>query len=102
MSKKKDRTPAEIIAVRRQQERRRLWRGLTLLVAWMVVFTVGYVTGSDALVNLAFFLCMAELAVVNGLYEKSLRKIAARPPVDYNRIHKLEKRELPPRKEVEP
>lgn len=95
MSKKKDRTPAEIVAIRKQRERRRVWRGWGLWFAWLIVFSVGYALNSEALQWFAFALCMVELAVVHGLYEKSLRKIADRPAADYNRIRKLEKRELP-------
>ncbi len=91
---KKDRTPAEISAIRRRRERNRLLRGLVVWVIWLAMFTAGSVLHSEVLMWFAFALSMANIAVINGLYEKSLRKIAARPPADYNRIRKLEKREL--------
>lgn len=97
---KKDRTPAEIAEIRAQRERRRTVRVVVIWVIWLAVFTVGYTTGSSGLMWVAFALTMANLAVVNGLYEKSLRKIAGRPSVDYRKIRKLEKRELPEGRET--
>jgi len=97
VKKKKDRTPAEIVAIRKQRDRRRILRGYTLWVIWLVVFTAGYITESAALMWVAFALNSATLAVTYGLYERALRKIAARPVADYDRIHKLQKRELPRR-----
>lgn len=95
MSKKKDRTPAEIAAIRRRREKRRLVRAWAIWVVWLVIFTAGVILKSDALMSLAFALSMASFAVTYGLYEKTLRAIANRPPVDYNAIRKMEKRELP-------
>lgn len=92
---KKDRTPAEIAVIRRQRERRRIVRGYALWATWLVVFITGSVLNNDVLMWLAFALNSATLAVVYGLYEKALRKIAARPVVDYDAIRKMEKRELP-------
>lgn len=95
MSKKKDRTPAEIAEIRKQREHRRVVRATVLWFMWLATFSVAYAINSTALMAFAFALSMVDLAVTHGLYEKSLRKIAARPPVDYNKIRKLEKRELP-------
>jgi len=95
--KKKDRTPAEIVAIRKQREQRRYLRALVLWLIWLVVFTAGYITESAALMWVGFALISADLAVMHGLYERSLRKIANRPVADYDRIHKLQKRELPRR-----
>jgi len=92
---KKDKIPAEIAEIRKQRERRRLVRMMVLWAVWLVVYSVGCALDSMALMWFAFALSMANVAVVNGLYEKSLRKIAGRPQADYRRIRKLEKRELP-------
>ncbi len=93
--KKKDRTPAEIAVIRRQRENRRVVQGYTIWAVWLAVFIAGSVLNNYALMWLAFALNAATLAVVYGLYEKALRTIANRPPVDYNAIRKMEKRELP-------
>ena len=95
MSKKKDRTPAEIAEIRTRRGQRRTWRALSIWVLWLAVFMAGYATGSVPLMWFAFALTMVNLVVVHGLYEKALRKIAGRPQVDYGRLRKLEKRELP-------
>ena len=92
---KKDRTPVEIAEIRRQRERKRIMRGLAIWVAWLAIFTVGSVLDSGALMWFAFALSMANIVVINGLHERTLRRIADRPLPDYNRIRKLEKRELP-------
>lgn len=75
-----------------------MWRGLAAWFLWFAVFTAGCLTGSLVLQWSGFALVMADLAVMCGLYEKSLRRIAGRPAADYRRIRKLEKRELPERK----
>jgi len=92
---KKDRTPPEIAEIRRRREGRRILTGTVIMAVWLLVFTVGSVTGSYAVMWVAFALCMTNLVIIYGLHEKALRKIADRPAPDYNKIWKLQKRELP-------
>jgi hypothetical protein len=90
---KKDRTPAEVKAVRRSRERRRIFTGLGFLAVWWALFIFGLVTGSDSWLWVGWLAVSGELIAVFGLYEKALRKLADRPAVDYGQLHKLEKLE---------
>jgi cobalamin biosynthesis protein CobD/CbiB len=94
---KKDRTPAEIAEARARREQRRMLWGMVVWLVWLALFTVGYVLHSVVLGWFGVALCIANLAMINGMHEKLLRKIAGRPQVDYNRLRKLQERELPER-----
>ena len=93
----KDKTPAEIAEIRKRRETRRTYKALGMWVLWLAVFSVGYATDSVALMWIAFALSMANIALLN--YEAALRAIAGRPRVDYRKLRKMEKRELPRKKQ---
>jgi fatty acid desaturase len=89
----KDRTPAEIKAVRRQRERRRFWACLGFFALWWALFFLSFIPGLGVLLWVGWLAFSGEFIVLYGLHEKALRKLADRPAVDYNEIRKLEKAE---------
>ena len=67
VSKKKDRTPDEIVAVRRQRENRRVVCTVVIWLIWAALFGVAFVLDSVALMAVAFALSMINVVVFGGL-----------------------------------
>ena len=61
---KKDRTPPEIAEIRRRREGRRILTGTVIMAVWLLVFTVGSVTGSYAVMWVAF--ALSNLVIIYG------------------------------------
>jgi hypothetical protein len=90
---KKDRTPPEIKAARKAKERRRLVIGAGFFALWWVLFALSFIPGLGGLLLVSWLALSGQTIVIYGLHEKALRKIASRPEVDYNQLHKVVKAE---------